>query len=360
MNKLDVSVIIPLYNEEENVPLLHQQLKSALEGMDRTYEIIYIDDGSRDHSYERLCQVSAHDSTVSIIRFRRNYGQTSAISAGIDHSRGNVIIPIDADLQNDPADIPRLLEKIDEGFDVVSGWRKKRQDAAIRRKLPSKIANGLISRVTGVRLHDYGCTLKAYRREVLVPTRLYGEMHRFIPVHASWNGASITEIPVNHRPRQYGKSKYTIMRTFRVILDLVTVKFLGDYVTKPHYAFGYIGLLMMLFSAIVEAIAVVQRFVPPYVHLNNNPLLLLGAVVFVIAVQVILMGLLAELVMRTYYESQSKPTYLIREVQSNAPRKSALSEVREAAFEDARWYQTSPFSSMYTPRGRQLTSMSGE
>jgi glycosyltransferase involved in cell wall biosynthesis len=314
MQTPDISIVLPVYNEERNIPLLHGELKAALEQLPRTYQIIYVDDGSRDRSFETLSRIAAQDPTVVVIRLRRNYGQTAALSAGIDHSAGNILILMDADLQNDPADIGRLLAKLDEGYDVVSGWRKKRRDAFFTRKLPSRIANGLISRVTGVRLHDYGCTLKAYRREVIEDVHFYGEMHRFIPVFASWNGAQITELPVHHRKRKYGRSKYGLARTMRVILDLLLIKFLGSYATKPHYAFGYVGMLLMFASFAAEAAAIGQRLLPPYVRMHNNPLTLLGAVLLVLAIQVVMMGLIAELIMRTYYESQDKRTYLIRTI----------------------------------------------
>ncbi|HEX8997558.1 MAG TPA: glycosyltransferase family 2 protein [Ktedonobacterales bacterium] len=313
MATIDISVVLPVFNEEGNIPRVHEELKAALTALGRTFEIIYVDDGSADASYKQLAQIAETDPTVIVLRFRRNFGQTAAITAGIDYSTGDIIIPMDADLQNDPADIGRMVAKIDEGYDVVSGWRKHRQDA-FKRRLPSMVANGLISQVTGVHLHDYGCTLKAYRREVLVPVRLYGEMHRFIPVHAHWSGARIVEMPVNHRARQIGQSKYNLTRAFRVVLDLLTVKFLGSYSTKPLYAFGYVGMLMMAAAFLTEIIALIQRTVPPHVHLNNNPLTLLGAILLVLSIQVILMGLLAELIMRTYYESQAKPTYLIRSI----------------------------------------------
>ncbi len=316
---LDLSIVIPVHNEEENIPLLHQQLTGALEQVGRSYEIFYVDDGSRDASFARLSDIAETDPHVTIIRFRRNFGQTAAMSAGITHSQGDIIILMDADLQNDPYDIPLLLAKLDEGYDCVSGWRAKRRDPFLSRKLPSRIANGIISRVTGVKLHDYGCTLKAYRREVLENVRLYGEMHRFIPVYASWSGARITEVAVNHRARQFGKSKYGISRTIRVVLDLLTVKFLGSYSTKPLYAFGYVGVALGALAALIEGVGVVQRFVPPYVHLNNNPLTLLGAILFVLGIQIVMMGLLAELIMRTYYESQNKPTYIVHSMVMGTP-----------------------------------------
>ena len=312
-NSIDLSVILPVYNEEESIGFVHEQVKEALEALNRSYEIIYVDDGSKDLSAKHLAEIAAHDATVTVIQFRRNFGQTAAMSAGIDHSRGDIIVLMDSDLQNDPNDIQHLLAKMDEGFDVVSGWRKDRQDANLKRKIPSKIANWLIGKVTGVRLHDYGCSLKAYRREVLEPVRLYGEMHRFIPAYAYWNGANITEIPVNHRARQYGASKYNLSRTFRVILDLITVKFLGGFSTKPIYAFGGVGMLMMGTGMLSLFVASFQKIVSQ-VRFHNNPLTMFGGLLMVLAVQTILLGLLAEMMMRTYYESQNKPTYVVRSI----------------------------------------------
>ena len=335
MQPIALSVVLPIYNEQDNISILHAELKQALEALGRRYEIMYVDDGSNDASFLRLSYIAAHDATVTVLRFRRNFGQTAALAAGIDHTQGEIIVLMDADLQNDPHDIGRLLEKVDAGYDVVSGWRTERKDTYLRRRLPSKVANALISKVTGVRLHDYGCTLKAYRREVLQPMRLYGEMHRFLPAYASWNGALITEIPVNHRARRFGVSKYGLSRTFRVLLDLLTVKFLGSYSTKPLYAFGFVGMLLGLASFVSVALSVAQAMLPPYVKMHNNPLTLLSAILFVVAIQVILMGLLAELIMRTYYESQGKTTYHIRTIVSAAAssgrprRQSAREGVRE-------------------------------
>jgi glycosyltransferase involved in cell wall biosynthesis len=319
---VEVSVILPVYNEEGNIALVHQELKQALDGLGRTYEIIYVDDGSVDASYSRLQEIVAADPMVVVLRFRRNFGQTAAISAGIDYSQGAIIVLMDADLQNDPKDISRLLGKLDEGYDVASGWRQRRQDTWLTRKLPSMLANTLISQVTGVHLHDYGCTLKAYRREVLEPQRLYGEMHRFLPVHASWSGARIAEIPVNHRARKYGKSKYGLGRTVRVILDLVTVKFLGSYQTKPLYAFGGLGAFLLLGSFLSIVVAIMQA-VASGVKLHNNPLTLLAAVFLLLSVQFVMLGLLAELIMRTYFESQGKPTYTLRTVIVGDPHRPA-------------------------------------
>ena len=309
-----VSVVVPIYNEEENVALLHQRLTEALGALGRSYEIVYVDDGSRDRSFARLCDAAATDRQVRIVRFRRNFGQTAALQAGIEESRGETLVFLDGDLQNDPADIGLLLARIDEGYDVVSGWRKDRHDPWLSRRLPSMAANWLISRVTGVVLRDYGCTLKAYRGEVIRPVKLYGEMHRFIPALVSWSGATVTEVPVRHEPRRFGKSKYGISRTARVALDLITVKFLGSYSTKPLYVFGFAGLAFWLLGFLSGAIVIVERLLPPYPQAHNNPLLLLAVFLATLGVQSIMLGLLAELLVRTYHESQSKPTYVVRQV----------------------------------------------
>lgn len=307
------SIIVPVYDEEENIPILHERISSVMGPSGTSYEVVYVDDGSRDKSPERLAEIASRDEHVTFVQFRRNFGQTAALAAGIAISTGEVVVFMDADLQNDPVDIPRLLQKIDEGYDVVSGWRKNRQDAAISRKLPSMMANRLISWVTGVQLHDYGCTLKAYRREVVEHIHLYGEMHRFIPAHAAWVGATITELPVEHHPRIHGKSKYGIARTGKVILDLLTVKFLGSYSTKPIYVFGGLGLGSILLSFLSIFIASLDKFINN-VSLIQSPLLLLSAMLFIIGVQLILMGFLAEISVRTYHESQAKPTYVVRRV----------------------------------------------
>jgi glycosyltransferase involved in cell wall biosynthesis len=308
-----LSVIIPLYQEEDNVQVLHERLTAALTRLGRTYEIVYVDDGSRDATYRRLLEAARADDAVRVVRFRRNFGQTAAIQAGIEHSRGSLLVFMDGDLQNDPDDIGVLLAKLDEGFDVVSGWRKNRHDDRVR-NLFSRVANALISRVTGVHLHDYGCTLKVYRREVLDHVRLYGEMHRFIPALVSWAGASITELPVRHHARQFGRSKYGLSRTFRVLLDLLTVKMLASYSTKPIYLFGFTGFAMWALAGVAAVVVIVQKLLPPYPYAHNNPLLLLAVFLAIIGMQLILMGLLAELVIRAYHESQDKPTYVIREI----------------------------------------------
>jgi glycosyltransferase involved in cell wall biosynthesis len=310
--KLEVSVFLPVYNEEDNVERLNLKLTEALETLGRSYEVIYIDDGSTDRSLPRLRDIAARDPRVRVISLRRNYGQTSAMSAGIDYARGAVLIPMDADLQNDPADISRLLDKLDEGYDVVSGWRKDRKDRWLTRRLPSRLANSLISKLSGIDLHDYGCSLKAYRREALTGVKLYGEMHRFIPIYAGWVGARVTEIPVTHHARSAGKSKYGLSRTIKILFDLITIKFLSSYVTKPLYLFGTAGLVCLAISLLSFAFSLYYRFVEG-VHLNRMPLATLSMIMFAMGVQFIFMGLLAEMIVRTYHESQDKPTYLIRE-----------------------------------------------
>ena len=311
-----VSVVIPVFNEEGNLTPLHQALTEALEGW--LYELVYVDDGSVDSSRAELEQLAAEDDEhVVLVELRRNFGQTAAIAAGIDHASGEVIVMIDADMQNDPADIPAMLDKIREGNDVVSGWRKNRQDAFVTRTVPSNVANWLISRVTGVPLHDYGCTLKAYRREVLKGFRLYGEMHRFIPAYAASVGAKMVEIPVRHHPRVRGKAKYGLERTVKVVLDLFTVKFLLSYANKPIYLFGGAGVGLLLASLLV-LIALVARRLLYDEHMVRSPLLLMTVMLFILGMQSIMMGLMAELLARTYHESQAKPTYTVRRVLSRS------------------------------------------
>jgi glycosyltransferase involved in cell wall biosynthesis len=313
----EISVVVPLLNEQDNIGPLYEQIIQTL-SPGHGYEIIFVDDGSTDKSFEVMAELQKADDKVRIIRFRKNFGQTAALSAGFDHARGQVIIAMDGDLQNDPADIPRMLDKLDEGYDVVSGWRKKRHDNALTRLIPSKAANWLISRLTGVKLHDYGCTLKAYRREVLAQTQLYGEMHRFIPAIASWSGARIAEMVVNHRPRTAGVAKYGLARTWKVVLDLITVNFLGSFSTKPIYVFGGLGLISAVASILLGLIVVYQK-VNFGTDMSGNPLLLLTGVLIIAAIQFILMGLLAELLVRTYHESQGRTTYVIREIIESSP-----------------------------------------
>ena len=307
---IDISIVIPVYNEEENIQRLVPPLKRALDALPQTYEIIFVDDGSSDRTVELIEEVAQHDSTMKLITLRRNFGQTPAMSAGFDAAEGRIIIPMDGDMQNDPADISRLLAKIDEGFDVVSGWRKERHDTFLSRRLPSILANKLISLTTNVHLHDYGCTLKAYRREVLDGVRLYGEMHRFIPALASWMGVKVTEIPVTHHPRTHGTSKYGISRTVRVVLDLITVKFLLSYSTKPIQIFGLLGLVLLMGSAGL-GIGVVYARIWLDMMLSNNSMFLLAVLLFMLGWQFIAMGLLGEVIVRTYHEAQKKPTYVI-------------------------------------------------
>jgi glycosyltransferase involved in cell wall biosynthesis len=311
-----VSIVIPCYNEAETVPRLAAALDDAvakLEAGGRPTEVLVVDDGSTDDSFARLKAAAATRPWLRLVRFRRNFGQTAAMAAGFDRARGAYVVPMDADLQNDPDDIPRLLARLEEGFDIVSGWRKDRQDKALTRRLPSKIANWLIGRVSGVHLHDYGCTLKAYRREVIANIRLYGEMHRFIPVHAKWSGARITEEVVRHHPRKEGQSKYGLARTLKVLLDLTTVKFLGDYSTKPLYIFGLWGFMFIAAGFVSGVVTLVEKFMNPMNYAHRNPLLLLAVMLFVVGVQLIGMGLLAELAVRTYHESQQKSIYLVAE-----------------------------------------------
>jgi glycosyltransferase involved in cell wall biosynthesis len=308
-----ISIVIPLYNEEESIPHLWEALDAAIANYGKPAEVIIVDDGSKDRSFALLRDIAARDPRFTIIRFRRNFGQTAAFAAGFNQARGDVVITMDADLQNDPMDIPKLMAKIDEGYDIVSGWRKDRQDRYWDRKLPSMMANHLISNVTDVRLHDYGCSLKAYRRDVLQHVHLYGELHRFIPALASQVGGTVTEVPVNHRARQYGRSKYGISRTVRVMLDLITVWFLGTYSTRPIHVFGTLGLLSASGGV---AIGLFLTFLKLFLNENigNRPLLLLAVLLVVIGVQLITMGLLGEMITRTYYESQNKPIYVVREI----------------------------------------------
>ena len=311
----DISVFLPVLNEEPNLRPLHGKLDSALAHLGRSAEIIYVDDGSTDGSLNVLREIAARDSRVRVIALRRNYGQTPAMAAGIDAARGEVLIPMDADLQNDPADIVRLLEKIDEGYDVVSGWRKDRQDKLFTRKIPSMIANRIISWIGGVPLHDYGCSLKAYRRESLADVHLYGEMHRFIPIYASWSGARVTEIPVEHHARTMGQSKYGLSRTIKVIFDLMTIKFMASYQTKPLYVFGWCGLLTFFVSLFCAVLAFVMKYAnwPHHADFVQTPLPVLTMVMLVLGIQFFLMGLLAEMQVRTYHESQAKSVYAVRE-----------------------------------------------
>jgi glycosyltransferase involved in cell wall biosynthesis len=294
----ELSLFLPVLDEEENLRPMHAKISEALDALGKPAEVIYVDDGSTDNSLNILREISAADSRVRVISLRRNYGQTAAMSAGIDAAEGEILIPMDADLQNDPADIARLLAKLDEGYDVVSGWRKNRQDKLVSRKIPSQIANRIISWIGGVPLHDYGCSLKAYRRDVIQDVKLYGEMHRFIPIYAAWAGARVTEIPVDHHARTMGKSKYGISRTLKVVFDLMTIKFMASYQTKPIYVFGTFGLLALLLSMLAGVWALVLK-VFYGTSFILTPLPVITVVMLAIAVQFFLMGLLAELLVRT-------------------------------------------------------------
>ena len=308
-----LSVTVPICNEAGNLGPLYDKVRKAMDRIGKPWELILVDDGSTDGSDELLDEIASKDVRVKVIHFRRNFGQTAAMMAGFDFARGEIIIPLDGDLQNDPADIPLLLEKLDEGFDVVSGWRKDRQDNAIKRNAPSIMANRLISFVSGVRLHDFGCSLKAYRREVVEGVRLYGEMHRFLPIYASWHGAAITEVVVRHYARTSGSSKYGLERVLKVVADLLTVKFLDRFQQKPMYIFGAAGLFFLLISGLTFAIAVFYKFFATYPKsFVETPLPLITAVAGSAGVMCILMGLLAEMIVRTFFESQNKSVYLVR------------------------------------------------
>jgi glycosyltransferase involved in cell wall biosynthesis len=308
----ELSIVIPLYNEEKNVDPLYGELSAALRGIGRSYEVIVVDDGSRDGSFECLKAVHAADPRWRIIRFRRNFGQTAGFAAGFAAARGAVVITSDADLQNDPRDIPQLLAKMDEGFDIVSGWRVHRKEPFFSRRLPSMLANRMISGATGVALHDYGCSLKAYRSDVVKALRLYGELHRFIPAVASWMGVTVGEVPVNDRARRFGRSKYGITRTFKVLLDLITVRFLLGFSTRPLHIFGGLGLISGALGFLAALYLTFAKLVLGQ-SIGSRPLLLLAALLIILGVQMVSMGLVAEMVMRTYHEAQDKPIYVIRE-----------------------------------------------
>jgi glycosyltransferase involved in cell wall biosynthesis len=310
---MTVSVVVPICDEQENIPLLYEQLLRSLPELDRPWEIVFVDDGSTDGSRERLDDLAAFDARVKVVRFRRNYGQTAAMHAGIQHAQGEVIVTLDGDLQNDPADIPHLVAKLDEGFDLAHGWRKERHDAWLSRKLPSRIANWLISRVTGVPIHDLGCTLKAIRREIALELELYGEMHRFIPILAHQRGARCVEIVTRHRPRRFGRTKYGLSRTTRVLLDLVTVKYMLDYFASPMKLFGRFGMACLGIAALAGS-GLVGMKVAGGADMTGNPLLLLSVLATVAAIQFFSLGLLGEVNARIYYQSQPKQNYAIREL----------------------------------------------
>lgn len=307
-----LSIIIPVYNEAENLPILRDQLEAVLDELGKDYEVILVNDGSTDDSPAVLASLAEQNSRFKVISFIRNFGQTAAMMAGINYSQGEIIIPMDADLQNDPADIPRLLEKLDEGFEVCSGWRQDRKDDSIRRNLPSRIANKLISSISGVHLHDYGCSLKAYRRKVIKGVKLYGEMHRFIPIYASWMGGRVTEIPVTHHPRIHGESNYGLNRTFKVILDLIVIQFMSLYMQKPIHFFGGFGLINLALSFLTFGWMLSLKLFWD-TSFSVTPLPMLIILFFMIGLQSIFFGLLAEMQMRTYYESQNKDSYQIED-----------------------------------------------
>lgn len=309
---MNLSIILPIYNEEKNIRILYEEIKKVGEKLNFSYEIICVNDGSRDNSLQILKELAAHDPKVKIIDFKNNFGQTAAMSAGIKNAAGDIIIPMDADLQNDTNDIPRFLAKINEGFDVVSGWRQSRKDKLISRRLPSWIANWLIRLMTKTKIHDFGCSMKAYKKELIQGINLYGEMHRFIPAYAAWQGGKVTEIIVNHRPRTNGETKYGVSRTFKVLLDLILVKFLFKYMNRPIHFFGGIGFISLFLGILAGLTAVILKIM----HIRDfvaTPLPIFSALLMIIGVQLVVMGILAEMIMRTYYESQGKEAYIIKE-----------------------------------------------
>jgi dolichol-phosphate mannosyltransferase len=310
---VDVSIIVPIYNEEDSIGLLADRLFHVLDPLGTSFEIIAVNDGSQDASFVRLKEIAAQRSEFKIVNFRRNHGQTAALMAGIDHASGEIVVSIDADLQNDPEDIPILLDKLAEGYDLVSGWRQNRQDNPIRRNLVSRVANRVISRISGVRLHDYGCTLKAYRKDMLQGMRLYGEMHRLIPIYATWMGARVVEIPVRHHPRRFGTSKYGLERVIKVVLDLIVVTFLDRYFVKPMYVFGGFGIFSLVLSFLSGIWMLWLKWVEGF-YMIQTPLPLFAAMTFLVGIMSILMGLLAEILVRTYFESQQRRSYLVRDL----------------------------------------------
>jgi glycosyltransferase involved in cell wall biosynthesis len=319
---IELSVVIPIRNEAPSLEELHRELTETLRAWGRSYEVIIVDDGSTDESFDILARLQAIDPALRVIRLRRNFGQTAAFAAGFDYARGRLIATADGDLQNDPRDIPAMVDSLERGYDIVCGWRRERKDAFFSRRLPSMIANRVISSATGVPLHDYGCSLKVFRAEVVKSLKLYGEMHRFLPAIASEQGVTIKEMPVGHRPRRHGRSKYGIGRTVRVILDLLTVKFLLSYSTRPLQIFGLIGLTMAFLGGVISAWLAFQRLIGAE-SLANRPILFLGILLIITGVQLVTLGLLAEMQARTYHESQNKPTYAIREIREAAPAEHA-------------------------------------
>ncbi|MDZ4780383.1 MAG: glycosyltransferase family 2 protein [Planctomycetia bacterium] len=325
-----ISVVVPLYDEVENVPLLYESVRAALDGMGRDYELIFVDDGSRDGSGELLAQLADHDPRVKVIQFRRNFGQTAAMHAGMQAATGEIVVTLDADLQNEPADIPMMVAKLEEGYDLVHGWRKERQDALLNRKLPSRLANRIISRVTGFPVNDLGCTLKAMTREIAHELQLYGEMHRFIPILAHWHGARCVEVVTRHHPRRFGHTKYGIWRTFRVVLDLITVKYMIRYSLSPMKLFGGIGLLSIA-GGLASGAATLWMKLAGAVDMTGNPLLLLSAFATMLGVQFLVLGLLGEVSARIYYECQDKKPYAVRKLWNFTDQAAQITAPRRAA-----------------------------
>ncbi len=315
--KIELSLVIPVYNEAENIKPLVENIEMALEKIERNCEVIFVDDGSTDESGTILAEICPAKKNFTLIQFRKNFGQTAAISAGFDNASGDIIITLDSDLQNDPSDIPSLLDKMDEGYDVVSGWRKNRKDNVLTRNIPSAIANWIIGVATGVKLHDYGCTLKAYKKEIISDVSLYGDLHRFIPALAQFEGAKISEIPVNHHARKYGKSKYDLSRTWRVLFDLLTVSFLRRYKTRPLHIFGRVGLVTFLIGFLISAYLTLQKFILG-IELAKRPLLILGVLLILAGIQLLSLGIVAEMQTRTYFESQKLPIYRIKKILKNS------------------------------------------
>jgi len=307
---MDISVVVPVYNESENINKLVEKLNSVLSKTGKEYECLFVDDGSRDDSYEVLKELKKKNNFIEIVKLKKNFGQTAAMAAGFDHAKGEKVITIDADLQNDPEDIPMLLDELDKGFDIVSGWRDKRQDPLFSKKIPSFIANKIISWLTGVKLHDFGCTLKVYRKSILKNVKLYGEMHRFIPAIASYSGARIAEVKVKHHPRMYGYSKYGIARTLKVLLDLITVKFFLSYSTSPMQIFGLLGFLLMIAGCVAASITVAMKCLSG-TDMTGNPFLYLSILFVIAGIQFIFMGILGEIMVRIYHESQNKQVYTV-------------------------------------------------
>src|SRR5215813_4710406 len=323
------SIVIPFYNEQENIPTLYMKITEVMDSIGEPYEMVFVDDGSKDNSYKVLSEIYEHDRRVNVVRLRRNFGQTAALKAGFDFARGEVIISMDGDLQHDPEEIPRFLEKIEEGFDLVSGWRAERRDHWLMRRLPSRVANWMMAKLSGIDLHDFGTTFKAYRREILSEIQLYGELHRFIPALASSTGARITEVPITDGERKSGKSNYGIGRTIRVFLDLLMVKFLLDYSTRPLQFFGLLGLLGTSAGALIGSYVIFKKlFYHASVMVQHGPLLLLSVALLVSGIQFISMGLLGEIMARTYYESQNKPIYALREVKSHRKEIDSAEQTR--------------------------------